>query len=69
MTTEDLGVIHDEGFISLTYNEEFDLWVLIIYYDTGSFNDTEITLHKNYNEAYIIFENKYHQIFGRRDEE
>ena len=62
MKQEDLGVIHDEGFLSLTYNKEFDLWVLIVHYDLGSFNETETNLFKNYNEAYAIYKKIYNHL-------
>tara|TARA_Y100000004_G_C8607055_1_gene283077 strand:- start:297 stop:482 length:186 start_codon:yes stop_codon:yes gene_type:complete len=58
MENKDMGIIHDEGFTSLTYNKEFDLWVLVIYYDTGSFNDTEIKLYRYYEDALEILNGK-----------
>ncbi len=66
MDKRDYGFIHEEGFISLTYDKEFDVFVLIIYYNTGSFNDTKITLHKydEYDFAKDIFENEYYKIKG-----
>jgi hypothetical protein len=58
------NLIHDEGFILLKYNEEFDLYVLITYYDTGSFNDTEIQLYRYWSDAIEVYKKNLRQIEG-----
>ena len=63
-TPEDMSILHDEGFISLTYDKEFDLWGLVTYYDTGTFNDTEIKLYRYYEDALKIFEKTSKHLVG-----
>lgn len=59
------GYMHPEGFILLTYDVSYWLWVLVIHYDSGSFNDTEIQLYRDYDDAVEVYERNLNQMRGR----
>ena len=51
----DKSILHENGFASLERNYEFNCWVLTRHYNTGSLNDTDTTLHKDYDEALKLY--------------
>ena len=65
MKEKEKGFMHPEGFISLTYDVYYWLWVVVIHYHSGSFNDTEIQLYRDYDNAVQVYEQNLRQMMGR----
>jgi len=51
----DKSILHENGFATLERNYEFNCWMLTRHYNTGSLNDTDTTLHKDYDEALKLY--------------